>query len=374
MSELTVEPVVTRRQRKAFLELPWRLYRADPLWVPPLRRDQQELVGYRRHPFYEKNESQTFLALRGGEVVGRIAAVHNRAHNEYCGDDLGFFGFFECADDLPAARALLDAAAEWLARRGLRRVRGPVNPSLNYTAGLLVEGFDLPPAVLMPYNPPYYARLIEACGFGKAQDLYAYHGHRRQLAEAQAKLDPVADQIAERYGIRIRRMSRWRFRRDVADFLEVLNRSLVGHWGFVPFSPAEVAHMAKGLSWLLVPEAAIGAEIDGRLVGVALMIPDYSRRIRRIDGRLFPFGIFRLLARKRAIRRHRVVAANVLPEYRLHGVSMVLFQQLAQWGIRFEAEEVEFGWIAESNRISYGSLEKGGAQRVKTYRIYDRDG
>lgn len=373
MCTLTVEPVATRAARREFLELPWRLYHGDPRWVPPLRREQAELVGYRPHPFYQQNAAQTFLVFRGREVCGRIAAIDNRIHNDYHAERVGFFGFFECIDDVEAAAGLFDAAERWLAGRGLRAMRGPASPSINYTIGTLIDGFDRPPAMMMPYNPPYHARLIESCGFRKIQDLYAYYGHRRQLDAVKQRLDPVADQIAERYAIRIRHMRRWRLRRDLRAFLGVLNRSLSGHWGFVPFSEGELGRMARGLAWLLLPELAVGAEIDGRLVGVVLLLPDYAERIRRIDGRLLPLGWLRLLWRKRSIRRYRLVAANVVPEFQLHGVSMVLMKHLGILASRYGAEEVEIGWIAESNRLSYGSLEKGGAERAKTYRVYQRD-
>jgi GNAT superfamily N-acetyltransferase len=371
MSDLLVKPVQTRRDKRRFLEFPWRLYRDDPYWIPPLRGDDKRMVGYRRHPFYEQNECQTFLAFRGGEVCGRIGAVHNRTHNEYFKEQRGFFGFFECCDDREAAHALFDAARDWLAQRGLQQLRGPTSPSLNYMAGTLIEGFDSPPSLMMPYNPSYYASLIEGYGFRKVQDLYAYYGRLDMLGPVQAKLDPIARQIIERYQIRIRTMRRRRFRQDVAESLAIFNRSMVGHWGVVPFTPAELDYLAKGLCWLLVPEMAVGAEIDGKLVGVAIALPDYNPRIKQIDGRLFPFGFIRLLANKRKIKKFRVMAANVLPEYHLLGVGLVLMKAMTPMGIEWGANEAEFSWVAESNAASRGALEKGGAERIKTYRVYD---
>jgi GNAT superfamily N-acetyltransferase len=373
MSDVVVKPVQSRREKRLFLEFPWQHYGGDPHWIPPLRSDDKRLVGYRPHPFYEKNECQTFLAFRGGEVCGRIAAIHNRAHNEHFKEQRGFFGFFECCDDRHAAHALFDAARDWLARRDLRPIRGPTSPGLNYLAGTLIEGFDSPPTFMMPYNPPYYPALIEGYGFRKAQDLYAYSGTLDMLAPVQAKLEPVAAQIVERLGVRIRTMNRWRFKRDVAEFLSVFNRSAVGHWGFAPFSQAEVDDLAKGLSWLLVPEMAVGAEVDGKLVGVAIVLPDYNPRIRQIDGRLFPFGFLRLLANKRKIKKVRSMTTNVLPEYHLLGVGLVLLRAMVPKGLEWGTTEVEFSWVAESNALSRGALEKGGAKRSKTYRVYDLD-
>lgn len=371
MNNVTVLEVSTRSQQKEFLEFPWKLYRGDPNWVPPLRLNQKEMVGYRRHPFYAQNEVQTFLAYRGGEVCGRIAAIVNHGHIERYSEQLGFFGFFESIDDQEVADRLLGAVKQWLAQRDIAAIRGPTNPSLNYELGLLVEGFDSPPTFMMTYNPPYYARLLTNCGFAKVQDLYAYWGHVDMLPAIHEKLDPISQQIVERYNIRLRHLDRNRFQEDVEAFLDIYNRSLVSTWGFVPMSAAEVRHMAKGLRYLIVPELALGAEIDGRLVGAVFGLPDYNPRIKRIDGRLFPFGFVRLLRNKRAIKRIRLISTNVLPEYQRMGVGMVLLGGLVPLTMEWGIEEAEFSWVLESNYLSRGSLEKGGAELSKTYRLYD---
>jgi len=258
---------------------------------------------------------QTFLAYRSGEVCGRIAAIVNRGHIERYGEKRGFFGFFECCDDQEAANKLFDAARQWLAERGIVSLRGPTNPSLNYELGLLIEGFESPPTFMMTYNPPYYARLVEGYGFHKAQDLYAFWGHIEMLPKVAEKLRPIAEQIIEHMGIRLRPLDRTRFRQDVELFLDIYNRSLMNTWGFVPMSEDEVRHMAGSLKHLMVPELAVGAEINGRLVGAVFGLPDYNPRIREIDGRLFPFGFLRLLRHKERIKRIRAISANVLPEY-----------------------------------------------------------
>ena len=239
-------------------------------------------------PFYERNQIQTFLAYRDGEVCGRIAAILNHVHNEYHHENRGFWGFFESIDDQNVANALFDAVRRWFAERNIQELRGPTSPAFHYSIGMLVEGFDSPPTFLMPYNPSYYARLVECCGLRKSQELYAYRGHRDQLPASTAKLGPISDQIIERYNIRLRTLDRKHFLRDVEEFVGVCNRALTDHWSFVPLSDHEVTHLAKGLRWLLIPELAVGAEIDGRLVGVVLAFPDYNPRIKRIDGRCSP--------------------------------------------------------------------------------------
>ncbi|MEN6557774.1 MAG: GNAT family N-acetyltransferase, partial [Thermoguttaceae bacterium] len=374
MQAVVVKPVVTRRQRKAFLEFPWTLYRDDPNWIPPIRADQKGMVGFSHHPFYERNQVQTFLAYRGGEVCGRIAAILNVGHIERYNDRCGFFGFFECRDDQEAADVLFDACRAWFALQGIDRLRGPTNPSLNYALGLLIDGFDSPPTFMMTYNPPYYERLLENYGFRKVQDLYAFWGHISMLPKSDERLKPLCEKIIRRYNARVRPLDKSRFREDVKMFLSLYNRSLTNTWGFVPMSEAEMEHLAKGLQHRIVPELAIAVEVDGRVVGATFGLPDFNPRIRNINGRLFPFGFIHLLRKKQAIKRIRIISTNVLPEYQLQGLGLVLMNGLVpkvlEWGI----EEAEFSWVLESNSFSRGALEKGGAKITKTYRLYDLNG
>ncbi len=373
MTDLVIRPVKSRREKKQFLGLPRTLYKDDPNWIPHLRVDERELVGYARHPYYEQNEIQTFLAYRRGEVCGRIAALTNGIHVERHNERRGFFGFFECRDDQEAASGLFDAARQWLADRDLPLVRGPANPSMNYEVGLLVDGFDSPPTFMMTYNPPYYARLIEAYGFGKTQDLYAYWGHVDMLPKIHAKLSPITEQIKERYGVNVRPLNKARFREDVDAFLSIYNRSLVDTWGFAPMSPGELRHTAKGLRYLMVPELAVVAEVDGKVAGACFALPDYNPRIRQIDGRLLPLGWYRLLRKKHLIKKIRLISTNVVPEYQRMGLGLVLLDGLVPMAIKWGIEEAEFSWVLESNSLSRGSLEKGGAKLTKTYRLYDYD-
>ena len=371
MSELLVKPVSTRRERKAFLEFPWTLYRDDPNWIPSLRGDEKEMVGYASHPFYELNRSQTFLAYRGRDVCGRIAAILNVGHVDRYDDPRGFFGFFECRDDQKAARALFDACRGWLAAQGIHQIRGPANPSLNYMVGLLVDGFDSPPTFMMTYNPPYYERLIENYGFRKAQDLYAFWGHISMLPKVAERLRPICDKIIERYNARIRPLDKSHFREDVKMFLSLYNRSLTNTWGFVPMSEPEMEHLANGLQYLIVPELAIAVEVDGRVVGATFGLPDFNPRIRDINGRLFPFGFIHLLHKKQDIKRIRIISTNVLPEFQMHGLGLLLMNGLVPKALEWGIEEAEFSWVLESNSFSRGALAKGGAKVTKTYRLYD---
>ncbi len=368
---LEVLTVATRNERRLFFNLPWDLYRDDPNWVPPLRIVQKELLNYRHHPFFDDAEIQTFVALRDGQPCGRVAALVNHAHNRQYDEQRGFFGFFESVEDEEVSGALFDAAREWFADRGIEAIRGPVNPSLNYECGLLVDGFDEPPWFMMTYNKPYYGHLIEQYGFRKAQNLYAFWGHVRILDEISRRLDMLSQNILERFDLVCRPFDVKRFDEEIATFLDIYNRSLVSTWGFVPMSKGEVKKQAAGLKQMIVPELTTMAEINGKPIGTMFGLLDFNPRIQEMDGRLFPLGFLKLLRNRKAIKRMRFISANVLPEYQSWGIGIALIARLVpdilEWGI----QEAEFSWVLESNNLSYKTLKKGGAKITKEYRIYD---
>ena len=373
MADVIIEPVETRAQQKRFLRLPWRIYADDPCWMPPLLHSQEELLGFRQHPFYERSKARSFLARRGGQDVGRITAIVNAGHIERYGEDRGFFGFFECDDDPAAARGLFGAAADWLHGQGMAAIRGPVNPSMNYECGLLIEGFETPPFFMMTHNRPWYAGLVEANGFGKIEDLYAFWGKTSMLASLDSKLGVMVEGVKERFGVSVRPLDRRRFDDEVRMFLEIYNSSLGGTWGFVPLTPGEVKHMAASLKHLIVPELALVAEVGGKPVGTVFCLLDYNPRIKAINGRLFPFGFLKLLWNKRGIKRMRAISTNVVPEYQAWGVGLVLTAALVQPVLDWGMEEAEFSWVLESNHLSKRTLERGGALVTKKYRIYQDD-
>ncbi len=374
MGNVTIRPVETRRDRKQFVQLPWSIYRDDPYWIPPLRRNLEELVGFRRHPFHDVADVRTWLALRDGQPAGRIAAIVNHVHNRKYNERRGFFGFFETVDDPAVAHGLFDAARQWLADRGITLLRGPVNPSLNYELGLLIDGFDSAPTFMMTYNPPYYAPLIESYGFTKSQDLYAFWGHVDMLASLDRKLEFVVREATQRFGIHLRCLDRRRFHEEIRTFLNIYNASLEGTWGFTPLSPGEIDHTSAALRRLIVPELTTAAVVEGRTVAVAFGLLDYNPRIKLIRGRLYPFGFLRLLNRRRQIKRIRLISTNVLPEYQRWGLGLVVLARLVPEILKWGIEEAEFSWVLESNHLSFKSLQRGGAKLTKTYRIYDYPG
>ncbi len=373
MSSVEVKPVDSRSDQKQFLELPRRLYRDDPNWIPPLLMDYRRLLGFAHHPFYDRGKIRTFLALRDGEVCGRVAAIVNPAHIEHAKENRGFFGFFESVEDQSVANALFDAARDWLFAEGMESIRGPANPSLNYECALLVDGFDAPPCFMMSYNKPYYERLIKGWGFEQSAEMYAFWGHVDMVSKLDRKLWFIGNEAKERFNVTTRPMNAKRFQQEVEMFLRVYNASMEGSWGFAPLSAAEIKTLAAGLKHLIAPELALVAEIDGEPIGACFGLLDYNPRIKQIDGRLFPFGFWRLMRNKRAIKKMRVISINVIPEYQRWGLGVVLLGGLIEPMINWGLQEVEFSWVHESNTLSRRSLEKGGAKLDKTYRMYDYD-
>ncbi len=373
-ASVSVAAVASKADQKAFIGFAWNHYRGDPYWVPPIRSEIKGLLNYRPHAFYQKSEIQTFLAYRDRKVVGRIAAIVDGFHNQHHKEQRGMFGFFESIDDEAVAKALFDTVKEWFAQKGITQLRGPANPSQNYEWGMLVDGFEEMPTFMMTYNKPFYGRLVEQNGFVKSQDMFAYVGRMEQLDSLDPKMLRIVNDATKRFNIKVRPVNKKSFAEDIESFLYIYNRAVQGQWGFTPLSPGELQETAGGLKHLIVPEMTTMAEVDGKVVGAVFGLLDYNPLIKKIDGKLFPFGIFRLLWNRRKLKRVRLLSTNVLPEYQRWGLGVVLMARLVPeckaWGI----ETGEFSWVLESNKLSRGTLERGGAEKSKTYRIYDYDG
>lgn len=369
---ITIAAVASRKDRRDFMDLLWQLYRHDPNWIPPLRGNQEELVGFKKHPFHLDAEVRCFIARNNGEICGRIVAIVNHAHNRRYSDKRGFFGFFEAIDSPAVAKGLFQAAEHWLREKGMTDIRGPVNPSLNYEVGLLIEGFDSPPTFMMTYNPPYYERLITACGYEKIEDLFAFDADVSMLPTLDPKLQFVVEEVKRRFRVNVRPMNTKKFAEEVNLFLDIYNKSLVGTWGFVPLSAGEVKHMSQSLKHLLVPELTTIVEVDGKPVGAGLGLLDFNPLIKKINGRLFPLGFLTLLFKKHTIKRIRLMSTNVLPEWQKWGLGLVALERMQPAALDFGITHGEFSWVLESNHLSRKTLERGGARRAKTYRIFDK--
>lgn len=371
VTEIIVEPVTTGKQWRQFLNLPWELHQQDPCWVPPLRLTQEEMVGFQKHAFYENADRQAFVALREGKPVGRILALVNHAHNQRYKENRGFVGFFESLADTRVSRSLFDAARDWLSLRNQDSMRGPMNPSMNYECGLLVEGFDSPATFMMSYNPSYYPELWKEYGWVKSHDMFAYRADTSMLHLVEGKIASIMEAAKERFNVKTRPADKRRFDQDVLHFLRIYNAAMVSSWGFIPFSDNEIKQLAGSLKHLIVPELTSCAEVDGEVVGVAFAIPDLNPLIKKIDGRLFPFGFLRLLFGKKSLKRVRLVSTNVMPEYQRWGLGLVVLAEILPRALAMGIKEAEFSWVLESNDLSRKTIEKGGAIRTNTYRVYD---
>jgi GNAT superfamily N-acetyltransferase len=366
---IEVVTVENRKGLKQFIELPYRLYRGDPHWVPPLRVAVKELLDRGKHPFYRDAEAEFFLALRGGEVVGRVAAILDKAHNRFHQESVGAFGFFESIDDGEVASALLSRAREWLWARGATLLRGPLNPSTNYECGMLIDGFDSDPVIMMPYNPGYYPALMERAGLRKAKDLYAYYS-RTDGVDTQ-KIGRVADRAGGTNGVRVRPIDMRNFEADVERVWEVYNAAWSRNWGFVPMSREEFLQMGKEMKQVLKPDLVLLGEVDGRIVGFALALPDMNQALKPAGGKLFPTGLLKILYYQRLITSVRVLTLGVVEEYRASGLAAGFYAALVRNAARLGYRDSEMSWILEDNVLMNRSLKMMGAKRYKTYRIYE---
>ncbi len=339
-----------------------------------LRSFEKELLGFKHHPFYDNAEIQTFIAMEDNKCVGRIASIVDHAHNATYSEKRGMFGFFECVDDEETAAALFEAAFSWLREKGMDCVRGPNSPSLNHQfAGCLTNAFDRPPTFMMPYNMSYYPKLIESQGFVKSQDLLAFWAKTGMLSNLNPKLKLAVDYAETRFpNMVVRRGNTKNLKADLESFVRLYNEGLRATWGFVPLSESEADEVASSLKLLIVPEMTTVIEIDGKAVGVCFGMLDYNPIIKKINGRLFPFGVFHLMFGRRRLKKVRLIGTYVAPEYQRWGLGIVLLSRMLPdilaWGIK----EAEFSYVVESNQLSRGTLERGGAILEKVYRMYDR--
>ncbi len=371
---VVVQPVRTRRDLAQFVDFPYTLYRDNPWWVAPLRMDQHRVLNKRKHPFFHHGRLQSFLARNAaGEVVGRISAIVNGMHLEKYHDGTGFFGFFESIEDYDVARALLDAAADWLRGQGLQAMRGPANPSLNEVAGLLVDGFDRRPAILMPYNPPYYEDFFLQYGFERAMTMWAYYIHQkyarydrmRRGVEIIRKRNPDT---------RLRTLDMSRFDEDARIVLDIYNKAWSQNWGFVPMTEAEFSALAHELKQIVDPRIVFIVEKEGVPVGFSISLPDLNQTlVKNRNGRLFPLGLPRLLlhAKMVGISEIRTIMMGVLPEHRHRGYDVLLNAEIFERGPELGYMGSEMSWLLEVNRPMMNTAISLGGTPDKEYALFE---
>jgi GNAT superfamily N-acetyltransferase len=366
---------IEHREVNTFIDAQWLFYKNDPNWVPPMKMDRRKLLDIKRNPFYTHAEIQLFLAERDGRIVGRIAAIINRNHNEIHDDKIGFWGLFESIDDQEVATALLRAVENWLRERGMTHARGPLNPSMNDEAGLLIEGFDHPASLLMPYNPPYYPALIDGAGHPKVKDLYAYY--IRSADFESEKLKRMAGIINERYQVTFRNVdlrSKTGFARDLTTIKDIYNRAWEKNWGFVKMTDEEIDFLGGDLKQIADPQLAFFVETKGQVAGFILALPNINQALiyNKKGGTIG--ALWHLLTKKKRIDHTRVVIMGVYPEFRRSGLDAAMYHEIGIRGRKGGYVGGEAGYILEDNEMmNRGLTQTMHADRYKTYRLYEKE-
>jgi hypothetical protein len=359
--------------RRRFIDLPFRIHGGDPVWVPPLRYAVWDRLS-KRHPAAEHQEWALWTAHRQGRPVARIGACVDRLFNEFQGQSWVWVGFFEAFDDAEAAAALFRTAWDWGRARGATTAVGPASFTTNDECGLLVEGFDSPPAVLTTHNPPYYEHLWTDAGWEPAMDLWGWRGDRPALGLSERQRHSL-DRIMRKGDIRIRELNMKDFDADVLRFFDIYSASWARNWGFAPMTEAEVRHLAKDLKQLCDPSLVLFAErASGESVGAALALPDVNESLGHIrSGRLLPVGWARLLLGVRRASGVRILALGVRPEVRTRALGPFLYEELAQRVLaRPGMKWAEGSWVLATNTAMNKACEALGGHRTKTWRMYQR--
>jgi GNAT superfamily N-acetyltransferase len=369
---MNVRPVKTKRDLMEFIRLPWRIYKDDPHWVAPLLVERKEFLDKRKNPFFKHAKVVFYLAERNGKTVGRIAGIVNHNHIKYHQEKVGFFGLFECVNDFGVAKALLDKVRDWLKSKGMEIMRGPANFSSNEEWGFLLEGFDSRPVIMMTYNPPYYPDLMESYGMVKAKDFYAYF--MDETSPPPDRVVRMADNIRKRQNVRIRNIDMKEFQKEIQLIKQIYNAAWSKNWGFVPMTDEEFDHLAKNLKQIVDPHMIFIAEVDGRPAGFSLALPDFNQVLARLNGKLFPFGILKLLWHSKIrnkIDGVRVITMGVTPEFQKRGIDTVFYVQSYNVGVKRGYTWAEMSWVLEDNTLMNRVLKLLGTKLYKKYRIYE---
>jgi GNAT superfamily N-acetyltransferase len=373
MSNIEIKALHPKKDIVKFVKFAWKIYEGDTYWVPPLMMDKKKLLNKEKNPFFKTAQMEMFMAYKDGEPVGRIAAIKNDTHNEVHNENIGFFGFFESINDQEVANALLDTAKEWLKDKGVDAMRGPANPSSNDEFGMLLEGFDDSPRIMMPYNPKYYLDLMDNYGLKKIKDLYAYQIDNPKLLKSE-KLIRVAEIARKRSKVDIKQINLKEFKSDLEKVKFVYNKAWAPNWGFIPMTDEEIDNLAKELKPLVEDSIVLFAETEGKTIAFALVLLDYNELIKDFNGKLFPFNVIKLFTQRKKIKWARVLTLGIIPEYQKRGIDALLYYEITKRAEKIGIMKGEASWILEDNEMM-----KRGAEQVmngeiyKKYRVYQID-
>ncbi len=368
---IQVQPVNGKKDQKAFTMFPWKIYEGDKHWVAPLIMDFKTIFSP-KHPFYEYGTMQHFLARRKGEVVGRITAITNGLHEEHQEKDTAFVGFFECINDQDVANALFDAAFDHLRKKGkYKRVYGTANPSISYDYGLLIDGFDDAPRIMMTYNPKYYVDLVNGYGFRKLKNLFAY---RLDVDKAinHPKLSRINELVRKRYNVSLRPLNLKKLAEDVKIIQHIYTRAWEKNWGDVPMTDSEFKELAKAFKPLADPNLIQFAYINNEPVAIIVAMPDWYEVLKSMNGRLFPFNFLKLLTQKKSHTWSRVILLGTLPEYRNKGLDGLLCYEALKHAKERGIKYAEGSWILEDNVMMNRAMQNFFGEVYKTYGIFEK--
>ncbi len=370
---ITIKSVKNKQDLVRFIKFPFKLYKDDPYWVAPLIFEQKKYFDPAKNPYYEHSEVQLFLALKEGEIVGRITAHTNTQHNKFHNDKIGFFGFFECTNDQDAADALLSTAQEWLRNKGCDAMRGPMNLSTNHECGLLVEGFESSPFIMMTHNPPYYLKLLENWGMSKSMDLLAYLLPNRPTPE---KLLRLTERLQKRGNFIVRPLStnKKKLRKDLETVFTVYSKAWEKNWGFVPATKKEFQHEIDQVIDVVRPEFFYLAYVEGKPAGFYVALPDYNQVLIHLKGKLLPFGFIKALLYRNKITGLRIITMGVIKEYQKRGIDTVFYTktfETANNHKQLKIKNAELSWVLENNEMMNKIALHLGGEVHKRYRILE---
>jgi GNAT superfamily N-acetyltransferase len=375
MREPDVRQVRTPRQRLEFIRTAWSFYENDPHWVPPLIADQKRYLDPKKGVFYDHGEAELFVAERAGRPVGRISGHVNYLYDELYGKDTGFFGFFECENDSGTAQALLNAAETFVQSRGMRRILGPMSFGVYDEIGILIDGFDSDPYVMNGHNPPYYADLLQAAGYGKAVDWYAYHGYTAARDRVNPRLFKVRDRVVSQPDLDLRTLD-LSSARTIRREADIINRIFLdawrGNWGHVPWTRREFERLVEAVKKIAISELSYIVEVRGRPVGFALSIADANVAAKMINGKLFPFGFLTFLRNLKRTDRFRHILMGVLEEHRNQGIEIAMYAELVERCCELGYREIEMSLVVENNHAMRNSLKHFPLEIYKTYRVFEK--
>lgn len=371
MEAIQIHTVSNSRDLKQFIDLPWKIYKDDPNWVPPIKNMIRDLLDTSKHPFWEFSEQALFLAERNGEVVGRIAGILDRNYNSYHSENAAAWGFFECENNADTAKALFQAVENWAVGKGLEFLRGPFNPSTNYEVALLIEGFDSPPALMMTYNPEYYVNLVEGSGFGKEKDIISLRLDRGD--QLTARMDRLGPRLQRKTNIRVRNLDMKNLKSECRLICDLYNSAWSKNWGFVPMTGREVESMAEIMAHTADPALIFFLYYKDEPVGVCMGAPDINPWLKSIDGKIGVLGYIKYLLFKRDIASARIFAMGYKPSHQKLGLFIMFLYHIMKVCEPRSYRWLDIGWNLEDNYEIINLELAVGAKINKRYRIYRKN-